>query len=229
MPLTVILIIISFPSPTHSFIPGLKFSFSANPSHHSLSFSSSGLTTWIPPDFCCYFWPYPFYFLVSVLHFLVVVSDFPWLNWLMSVFVLYLIVRSGSRHLAIATLGSENDWWRRLSSCLIDKARCWQVRYLDLFYVYGLVSCGSVWNGKYHIPCRYFPSCSQGHWIVPYVLFVFSFKYFENGSFRNLYAYKPAFLTVKSGVHGVWPYFSSQAVLWMLVCTNQSPVLINIC
>ena len=44
----------------------------------------------IPPDFCCYFWPYPFYFLVSVLHFLVVVSDFPCgrLNWLMSVFVL---------------------------------------------------------------------------------------------------------------------------------------------
>jgi len=40
---------------------------------------------------------------------------------------------------------------------------------------------------------------------------------------------KPAFLTVKSGVYGVWPYFSSQAVLWMLVCTNQSPVLINIC
>ena len=31
MLLTVILIIISFPSPTHSFIPGLKPSFSANP------------------------------------------------------------------------------------------------------------------------------------------------------------------------------------------------------
>jgi len=45
---TVIFIIISFPSPTHSFIPGLKPSFSANPSHRSLSFSSSGLTTWIP-------------------------------------------------------------------------------------------------------------------------------------------------------------------------------------
>jgi len=48
MLLTVILIVISFPTPTQSFIPGLKRSFSANPSHHSLSFSSSGLTTWIP-------------------------------------------------------------------------------------------------------------------------------------------------------------------------------------
>ena len=34
--LTFILIIISLPSPTHSFIPGLKPSFSANPSHRSL-------------------------------------------------------------------------------------------------------------------------------------------------------------------------------------------------
>ena len=41
MLLTVILT--CFPSPTHSFIPGLKPSFSANPSHCSLSFSSSGL------------------------------------------------------------------------------------------------------------------------------------------------------------------------------------------
>jgi len=31
-------ILISIPSPTHSFIPGLKPSFSANPSHRSLSF-----------------------------------------------------------------------------------------------------------------------------------------------------------------------------------------------
>jgi len=54
MLLTVILIIISFPSPTHSFIPGLKPSFSANRAHRSLSFSS-GLTTWIPPDFYYYF------------------------------------------------------------------------------------------------------------------------------------------------------------------------------
>jgi len=38
MLLTVILIIISFPSPTHSFIPGLKPFFSANPSQRSLPF-----------------------------------------------------------------------------------------------------------------------------------------------------------------------------------------------
>ena len=35
MLLTFILIIISIPSPPHSFIPGLKLSFSANPSHRS--------------------------------------------------------------------------------------------------------------------------------------------------------------------------------------------------
>ena len=40
------LIIISFSSPTFSFIPDLKPSFSANPSHCSLSFSTSELTTW---------------------------------------------------------------------------------------------------------------------------------------------------------------------------------------
>jgi len=51
----VILIIISFPSPTYSFIPGLKPSFSANPSHRCLTFSSSGLNTWILPDLHCYF------------------------------------------------------------------------------------------------------------------------------------------------------------------------------
>jgi len=38
MPLKFILIFISFPSPTRSFIPGLKPSFSANPSHCSLLF-----------------------------------------------------------------------------------------------------------------------------------------------------------------------------------------------
>jgi len=38
MLLTFILIIISIPSPPHSFIPGLKLSFSANPSHRSLPF-----------------------------------------------------------------------------------------------------------------------------------------------------------------------------------------------
>ena len=48
MLLTVVLIITSFPSNTHSFILGLKPSFSANPSHCSLSFSSSGLTTRFP-------------------------------------------------------------------------------------------------------------------------------------------------------------------------------------
>jgi len=39
--LTVLLIISSIPLPPHSVIPGLKPSFSANPSHCSLSFSSS--------------------------------------------------------------------------------------------------------------------------------------------------------------------------------------------
>ena len=38
MLLTFTLIMISIPSPPHSFIPGLKPSFSANPSHHSLPF-----------------------------------------------------------------------------------------------------------------------------------------------------------------------------------------------
>jgi len=52
---TVILIIIGIPSPTDSFIPGLKPSFSANPSHRSLSFSSSGLTRRIPQTVYCYF------------------------------------------------------------------------------------------------------------------------------------------------------------------------------
>jgi len=49
---------------------------SANPSHCSLSFSSSGLLH-DSPDFYCYFWAmaYPFLlFSFSVLHFLVVVS-----------------------------------------------------------------------------------------------------------------------------------------------------------
>ena len=52
---TVILTIISSPSPTHFFIPGLKPSFSANPAERSLSFFSSGLTTWIPQTVYCYF------------------------------------------------------------------------------------------------------------------------------------------------------------------------------
>jgi len=36
--LTFILIVISVPSPPHSFIPGLKPSFSANPTNHSFPF-----------------------------------------------------------------------------------------------------------------------------------------------------------------------------------------------
>ena len=74
MLLTVIRVIISFSSPTHSFIPGLKPSFSPYPSHCSLSFF---LQDWLhdSPDFYCYFWAYPFLlFSFSVLHFLVVVS-----------------------------------------------------------------------------------------------------------------------------------------------------------
>jgi len=45
LPLTVTLIIISFSSPTLSFIADLKPAFLQNPSHCSLSLSSSGLTT----------------------------------------------------------------------------------------------------------------------------------------------------------------------------------------
>ena len=50
MPLTATLIIISFSSPTLSFIPDLKPSFSANPSHCSLSFSSCVIPCgmWVP-------------------------------------------------------------------------------------------------------------------------------------------------------------------------------------
>jgi len=42
---TVTFIIAGIPSSLHSFIPGLKPSFSANLSHRSYSFSFSGLTT----------------------------------------------------------------------------------------------------------------------------------------------------------------------------------------
>ena len=59
MLLTFILIISSSPisSPHHSFIPSLKRFFSANPSDFPPlpSFSSSGLTTWIPQTVYCYF------------------------------------------------------------------------------------------------------------------------------------------------------------------------------
>jgi len=48
-------VILSFSSPTHSFIPGLKPFLSANPSQRSISFSSFGLTTWIPQTVYCYF------------------------------------------------------------------------------------------------------------------------------------------------------------------------------
>ena len=49
------LLLLGIPSPTHTFIPGLKPSFSANPSHRSPSLSSSGLTTWIPQTVYGYF------------------------------------------------------------------------------------------------------------------------------------------------------------------------------
>jgi len=55
MLLTFILIAISIPSPPHSLIPGLKPSFSANP-----SFSVSGLTPWIPRTVYGYLRAYAF-------------------------------------------------------------------------------------------------------------------------------------------------------------------------
>ena len=63
-----IIIIISIPSPTHSFIPDLKPSFSANPSHRSLSSSSSKLTTWIPKTFTVTSEHVRFYFLVFLFY-----------------------------------------------------------------------------------------------------------------------------------------------------------------
>jgi len=60
---------------SNSFIPDLKPSFSANLSHCSLSFSSSGLTPRIPQTFTVTTEHTRFIlFSVSVLHFLVVVS-----------------------------------------------------------------------------------------------------------------------------------------------------------
>ena len=80
--LTFILIITSSLSPPHSFIPGLKPSFSANPSHRSLSFSSSGLTTRLFTVDYRLFRPTVtsehmrfLLFSFSVLHFLVVGSN----------------------------------------------------------------------------------------------------------------------------------------------------------
>jgi len=55
MLLTFMLIIVSIPSAPHSFIPGLKPSFPANPSHRSLSFFSSQLTLQIPRTVYRYF------------------------------------------------------------------------------------------------------------------------------------------------------------------------------
>ena len=73
---TVILIIISFPSPTQYFIPGLKPSLSANPSHTAtfpfLFFFRTDYT--IPQTFTVTS-QHPFLlFSFSVLHFLVVGS-----------------------------------------------------------------------------------------------------------------------------------------------------------
>jgi len=66
---------ISFPSPTHSFIPGLKPSFFCKslPQQTFLFFFRTDCMD--SPDFYFYFWAYPFLlFSFSVLHFLVVVS-----------------------------------------------------------------------------------------------------------------------------------------------------------
>ena len=49
--LTVILIIVSFPSPTHSFIPGLKT---------FLFCKSFPPQPFLSPDYDCHFWAYPF-------------------------------------------------------------------------------------------------------------------------------------------------------------------------
>ena len=70
MPLTVILIIISFPSrPTLSFTPDLNPSFSANPSHCSLSFFSSFRTNYmIPQTFTVTSEHIRFYFLVFLFY-----------------------------------------------------------------------------------------------------------------------------------------------------------------
>jgi len=56
------------PLPLHSFNPSLKLSFSVNPSHRSLSFSSSGLTTWIPHTFTVTSEHIRFYFLVFLFY-----------------------------------------------------------------------------------------------------------------------------------------------------------------
>ena len=58
--LTVILIIVSFPSPTHSFIPGLKtflFCKSFPPQPFLFFFRTDYMDS---PDYDCHFWAYPF-------------------------------------------------------------------------------------------------------------------------------------------------------------------------
>ena len=66
-------ILISFPSPTHSFIPGLK-SFSSNPSHRSLPFLFFRTDSTDSPDCLLLLLSVSVFIFFSVLHFLVVVS-----------------------------------------------------------------------------------------------------------------------------------------------------------
>jgi len=65
MPLSVIL---SFLSPTLSFIPDLKPSFSANPSHYSLSFFFFMTDYTIPQTFTVTSEDIRFYFLVFLFY-----------------------------------------------------------------------------------------------------------------------------------------------------------------
>ena len=68
MPLTVILIIVSFPSPTLSFFPDLKPSFSANYSHSSLFFFFFRTDYMIPQTFTVTADHIRFYFLVFLFY-----------------------------------------------------------------------------------------------------------------------------------------------------------------
>ena len=67
------LLLFGISSPTHSFIPGLKPSFSANPSHRSPSFCFFGIHYMDSPDYC-YFCAYLCFLLLVFLflYFLVV-------------------------------------------------------------------------------------------------------------------------------------------------------------
>jgi len=73
MPLTVILIIISFLSPSLCFIPDFKPSFSANPSHCSLSFFFFKTDYMIPQTFTVTPEHIRFYFLLVLFFTLLVV------------------------------------------------------------------------------------------------------------------------------------------------------------